>query len=58
MRPIFETMFSVGVLFVSSAGNLGAFLEINKLPKFLEGLDMPIIHVGAVDNLHQKADYS
>jgi hypothetical protein len=58
MRPIFEKMFSLGVPFVSSSGNLGVFLPINKLPKLLEGPDMPIINVGAADNLRQKADYS
>lgn len=58
MRPIFDAMFSIGVPFVSSTGNLGVFFDINKLPKLLEGSDVPIINVGATDNLRQKADYS
>ena len=59
MRPIFDAMFSIGVPFLSSSGNLGELLpDINKLPKLLEGSDMPIINVGAADNLRKKAGYS
>lgn len=59
MRPIFERLFEWGVPFISSSGNTGVFIpDINRLPKTLEGPDMPIINVGAVDNQRKKADYS
>jgi subtilisin family serine protease len=59
MVPLFKRLFDMGIPFVSSAGNLGELIpEINKLPKTLEGPDMPIIVVGAADNNRNKAPYS
>jgi hypothetical protein len=59
MRPIFEKLFEMGIPFISSAGNTAPLIpDISKLPKLLEGPEMPIINVGAVDRLRQKALYS
>jgi hypothetical protein len=59
MRPVLDRLLSMGVPFISSAGNTAPFIEnINKLPKVLEGTDTPIINVGAADNLRKKASYS
>ncbi|KAF2176958.1 subtilisin-like protein, partial [Zopfia rhizophila CBS 207.26] len=50
MRTYFDSLFEMGVPFVSSSGNLGdLFKTIDRLPKVLEDKDTPIINVGAVD---------
>lgn len=59
LRPIFESLFALGIPFVSSSGNLGELIpDINKLPKTLAGPDMPILIVGAVDDQRKKTPYS
>lgn len=59
LRPIFESLFALGIPFVTFSGNFGDILpDINKLPKTLVGPDMPILIVGAVDDQRKKTSYS
>jgi hypothetical protein len=59
MKRLLKKLFDLGVPFVTSSGNLGNLKpNIHRLPKILEGPDVPIINVGAVTNFRELAFYS